>query len=233
MRTRLALVTAAALAIAAPAQGRCEVFHAGDPAQWGRVKRLVPPEFPKAALDQGRSGYVDVRGRVSPIGFLEEIEYSPEDAGSGVFIDPIRKVIAHWELEPPLGRDCQPSEERIVNRVWFDVKDGKPSVSVSLVRPQAGVPPPTLRPLQREDPVYPNSLRRSGDQAVVYARLVVDPSGQVLSVEPHAFPRRRGYRTREFQQEVIRALSQWRYPPAPEAGGNRHVCYDIWFRLHD
>ncbi|HYC37733.1 MAG TPA: energy transducer TonB [Usitatibacter sp.] len=229
--SRLAGAFALLAGLAAAQEPARDPLHLSDPALWGRVKRIVEPEFPRAALVQGRSGYVDVRGRVSPVGSLEEVEYSPEDATSGVFIDPIRRVLRHWEFQPPLGRDCQPSEERVTNRVWFESRDGRPHVSVSLVRPDASRLPPTVEPLHREDPIYPSSMRRSGDQAVVYTRVLVDPAGSVVSVEPHAYPRRRGQRTREFEQEVIRALSQWKYPPAPEAAGDRHVCFDIWFRL--
>ena len=222
----LGLFVAAALV-----QGHAaEPLYISDPAQWGHVKRVVEPEFPRRALAEGRSGYVDIRGRVSPVGSLEEVEYSPEDPHAGVFIDPLRRVIRAWEFQPPLGKSCQPSEERVTNRVWFEARDGKPKVSVSLIRPKLPGGPVQIHPLSREEPAYPSSMRRSGVEAVVYTRVQVDAHGDVVSVEPHPYLRRRGANTRDFEHEVIRALTQWKYPPATGAQANRSVCYDVWFK---
>ena len=208
-----------------------EPSYVDDPEQWGKARRVVEPEFPRQALAEGRSGYIDVRGRVSAFGALENIEYSAENRQAGVFIDPVRKVIRNWQFQPPLGRDCQPSEERVVNRVWFEPRGGKPYVSVSLLRPPP-VPggPIRIHPLHREEPAYPQSMLPGGDTVVVYTRVKVGADGTVVSVEPHAHARRRRTNTREFEHEVIRALTQWKYPPAAQGQGTRYVCHDLWFK---
>jgi outer membrane biosynthesis protein TonB len=229
----LVCVFAACAALAAAAQAQRDAFVTGDPALWGRATRIVEPEFPARALAEGRTGYIDVRGRVSPLGILQDIEYSPDNPQSGVFIDPVRRAIRDWEFQPPVGRDCQPSEERVTNRIWFEIAEGKPKVSVSLVRSPAPGDPAMLQPVHREDPIYPSSMRRSNTEAVVFTRVRVNAAGEVVSVEPHAYPRRRGTSMREFQHEVIRALTQWRYPPAPESDSSRVVCYDLRFKLSD
>ena len=107
-----ALATCVALTVSAQAPRE---FVTGDPALWGRATRIVEPEFPARALAENRTGYIDVRGRVSPLGSLQDIEYSPDNPQSGIFIDPVRRAIRHWEFQPPVGRDCQPSEERVTN----------------------------------------------------------------------------------------------------------------------
>lgn len=229
---RVACALAALAALAASAQAP-QPFVSADPALWGRATRIVEPEFPARALAEGRSGYIDVRGRVSPLGILQDIEYSPDSPQSGVFIDPVRRVIRDWEFQPPVGRDCQPSAERVTNRIWFEIADGKPKVSVSLVRAAAPGDPAILAPLKREDPVYPSSMRRSHTEAVVFTRVRIDAAGEVVAVEPRAYPRRRGDNTREFEHEAIRALTQWRYPPAPGSDSGRVVCYDLRFKLSD
>ena len=90
-----------------------------------------------------------------------------------------------------------------------------------------------LQPLQREDPIYPSSMRRANTEAVVFTRVRIADTGEVVSVEPHAYPRRQGTSMREFEHEVIRALTQWRYPPAPASDASRVVCYDLRFKLSD
>ena len=225
---------AAMLGMAALLAATCaiaeEPFHARDPAQWGQVMKSVDPRYPPQALAAGRTGHVDVRGRVSPLGVLRDIEYSPANPASGVFIDPIRRVIRSWTFRPPLGRDCQPSEERVTNRVSFEIAEGKPQVRIAHIRNEA-VRLEEFMPLRHDDPIYPVSMRRAGTEAVVYTRLRVDPAGDVTSVEPRAYPARGA--TREFEHEVIRALSQWKFPPPPAGHPSLLVCFDVWFRLAD
>ena len=232
---RVMVLAASLAAFSASAQSPPPVFATGDPALWGRATRIVEPEFPPRALAEGRTGSIDVRGRVSPLGILQDIEYSPDNPQSGVFIDPVRRAIRDWEFQPPLGRDCQPSEERVTNRIWFEIAAGKPKVSVSLVRASTPGDPAVLTPLHREEPIYPTSMRRGNTEAVVFTRVRVNTAGEVVSVEPHAYPRRRGTSVREFEHEVIRALTQWRYPQAPASApdASRVVCYDLRFRLSD
>jgi TonB family protein len=224
---------AALAALTAAAQPQRDPFVSGDPAQWGRATRIVEPAYPPRALAEGRTGYIDVQGRVSPLGVLQDIKYSPEDPESAVFIDAVRRAIRDWEFQPPVGRDCQPSDERITNRIWFEIADGKPKVSVSLVRAAGPGDPTVLKPLTREDPIYPSSMRRSNTEAVVFARVRVNAAGEVVAIEPHSYPRRRGTSMRDFEHEVIRALTQWRYPPAPASDSTRVVCYDLRFKLSD
>jgi hypothetical protein len=229
VRLAAAVFLIAATTASAQAPGP-EPMHVSDPAKWGSVRRLVEPEFPRRALAEGRSGYVDVRGRVSATGTLEAVEYSPENPQAGVFIDPIRRVLRYWEFQPPIGRTCQPSEERVVNRVWFEAGNGKPHVSVTLIRPQLPGAPRAARPLASEQPRAREAARRAGDAVAIYSRVNVDAAGEVVSVEPRAYFRRRGTNTRELEHEVIRALTQWRFPAAAEDATPRVICHDAWFR---
>ena len=205
-----------------------EPFHANDPAQWGQAMRGTDPRYPREAVAAGRTGHIDVRGRVGPLGALRDIEYSPGNPESKVFIDPIRRVIRTWAFRPPLGRDCQPSEARITNRFSFEIVEGKPKVRVALVKTD-DVKLEEFMPLRRDDPVYPASMRRAGTEAVVYTRLRVSPTGEVTSVEPRAYTARGA--TRDYEHEVIRALSQWKFPPPPPGHPSLLVCFDVWFRL--
>lgn len=220
----LALAAAAFAAIAAPAaeQARSSTFHADDPSGWGRVTRLVEPKYPAAALRGKRSGHVDVSGRVTAQGLLEQVTYSPDRPASGVFIDPIRRVIREWRFVPPLERLCQPTGERVTNRVSFGLEAGKPRIAVSL-RARPGRPPPMLAPLRREEPAVP----RAGAPVPIYARTRLDENGNVVSVEPRSYPPRGATGVREIEHEVIRALAQWKFPASGEPGANRFVCHAV------
>ena len=206
-------MTPAALAMLA-------TLYVGDPSQWGHVTHLVEPGYPQRALAEGRTGHVDVRGRVNAHGILGNATYSPGDPGSGIFIDPLRRVIRQWRFEPPLGPDCQPSAQRVANRVWFRIEEGKPRIAVAVL-PDASRAHGTIAPLKREEPAA-----RAAGETVVYARMHVDNQGGVVSVEPRSYTRgRAGAGVRALEHEVIRALTQWRFPPAQDA--QRRVCHSV------
>lgn len=58
-----------------------------DAKPWGAPTRIVAPEFPKAALESTRGGWVDVSGVVSPFRNLEEITLEPDNAADGHVTD--------------------------------------------------------------------------------------------------------------------------------------------------
>lgn len=227
-----ALAAGALLSCAAAAQSPAPArpFHAGDPAQWGRAIHVTEPAYPPQALAEGRTGHVEVRGRVSPAGLLEQITYSPGEPRAAAFIDSIRRVIRSWRFEAPLGRDCQPSEERVANRVSFAIENGRPKITVERSAPQHGWRwLRRLSPLRGEQPRLAEAMRREDAPPVVYVRLQVGPVGDVLSVEPRMYARR-STAAREIEHEVIRVLAQWRFPAAaPGEGASRVVCQPVRF----
>lgn len=214
------------LATATEAADSATTFHVGDPAQWGRVIDMpAQPYYPKPALDKGRGGYVEIQGRVTPQGTLDQVKYAPDTPASAAFIAPLQQVISQWRFEAPLGRDCQPSQERVTNRVYFSVANGKGGVRVTVVPPEdARRSIPRLAPVKREEPRL-ESLQPKAPHPAIYTRMQVAPAGDVISVEPRSYSRQAG--VRELEQEVIRALTQWKFPPAPDTGVNRFVCYAV------
>ena len=68
-------------------------------------------------------------------------------------------------------------------------------------------------PSSRVQPVYPrDAIKKGVERGVVVARAYVQPDGSVREVTiVSANP------PRVFEREVIRALSQWRWPPEPVA----------------
>ena len=94
-----------------------------------------------------------------------------------------------------------------------------------------------MTPLKRIDPRFPKRMitlmPRSQSEARVYARMEINPDGEVARVVAQGFPQRRS-ELRDFETEAESALSEWRFPPAPEGMKRTRVaCYEIVYRLFD
>ena len=99
------------------------------------------------------------------------------------------------------------------------------AASISLPA-MAGLPdaaPIRIAPLQRIDPEFPRSAVRAGaERGLVTARMTLDAEGKVTQVDiVQAEPRR------VFDEAVMQALSQWRYP---EGRSGRVVEVEVAFR---
>jgi protein TonB len=83
--------------------------------------------------------------------------------------------------------------------------------------------PVTLAPNHRVDPEFPRSALKAGtERGTVTARMTLDSDGNVTQVDiVQAEPRR------IFDQAVMQALSQWRYP---EGRAGRVVEVEVGFR---
>ena len=190
---------------------------------------IVAPKYPTAALQEKIEGTVDVRGLVLSDGNfdLKQLEGEREDFKSAV-----KDVIELWRFVPGYGEDCSPRPVESQLRVWFELGDGKPKISVS--RATKTPDPPaledadrSLKAVTRVDPQYPYGAIRAGVQARVEALMLVTEEGEVRRVE--IVP---STTHRVFNEEVTRALSRWKFQPRP---GGKSVCaiYEINFRLRD
>ena len=227
---------AALLAVAlssAGAFGESSTFQIGDPSQMARPSRIVPPEFPKSALEKRLSATVDIEGRVSPLRALEDVTFSWEPAGSEAFVDAVKQVLPYWEFYPVLGDEsCFPSDRRITNRVSFEWVGGEPKVFVT-VRPAPDPLPAReqIRALERTEPQYPRSAINARQQAYVYAEVTILADGSVSGVKARVFPQITGRAAAWFEREVVGALSRWKFTPGEKA--TRRGCYDILFKIRD
>jgi TonB family protein len=214
-----------------PDASKVTPFYTQDPRRWGTPYRVVEPEYPKAAVADGRTGVVEVDALVTAEDKLKDIRYAAESPEATVFVEPLKAVLPHWLVRAPLGSDCLPTGERVVLRIWFELKDGAPKVSVS----RGTNSPPAAqasveKALSSPFPVYPRSMRAKGNEAVVYTLSVVDPSGDVREVHTRVYSE--DLDNAPFEPAVVKALRQWKYPPEPN-GVVRHVCKDVHFRIVD
>jgi TonB family protein len=213
--------------------------HASDPRivtevemqqRAARPVAIVAPQYPPAALQAKVEGTVDIFGTIKPDGHMrvERLEGSPERED---FKAAVTEVIGLWKLEPAYHADCRPHETPGQVRVWFELKEGQPAISVSRgVLPESPRPPPesaALKVVKRVDPVYPRAGVYAGVQGTVEAFMEVGASGEVTNVEivPNALPY-------QFDNAVVKALKQFRFEPLADA---KPACaaYTINFRLRD
>ena len=99
----------------------------------------------------------------------------------------------------------------------LQIAAASPSVLPSRAQPRA------LVPLSRESPAFPREALTAGvDKGVVRARLSIDASGHVASVEiVDSQPRR------VFDRTVSRTLSRWTYEPgAPGRTADVEIAFD-------
>lgn len=204
-------------------------LYVEDPEKWGRPSRVVVPEYPRSALERGHTGHVDIEGTIDPLRDLRNPVFKPDSDASSIFVAAVKEVLPSWEFHPARDRDCIPSPARVTTRVWFEIADGKPKISVAL----RSAPPVPFRinAVHRELPVYPRSMQRDGRQAYVYVRMEVDAAGDVGNVEAKAFSdSQRGHAA--FERESARVMRRWKYEPLPEGETRvRVVCNEVLFRF--
>jgi len=231
MRRLVAAVCAACIAQLASAEPLPEPYHVQE-RPWGEPSRIVPPEYPADALAQRRTGSVDLIGWIDALGQYRDVAYEAGTPDSAAFVQSLRQVAGFWRFHPLLGNDCMPRNDRVVTRVWFEVVEGKPKVSVSSpTLPKRTTP--RMDPVERVEPRYPDAMRRSrGDGAVVFTRQDIEPDGTVSNVAMQTFAVGQPAPARPFEREVDLALRDWRWPALP-AGESRKraACYQVVFKL--
>ena len=233
---RAALGFAAALCAIAHADATTPYDEKGG--QWGVPIRIVVPDYPKAALAAGRTGYVDVSGVVDGLRILGEVRAEPDVPANADMAEAVREVIRYWRFQPPTGPDCAPSRDRVVNRVWFEAAEGKPHVSVSMPKPPdkpVEVGAAEIALLQARllpAPAYPSRAVRKEVEAIVYARVDFAPDGHVTQARAKAYSLPPDSELDAFQDEVIRALKRWQFQPLrPGETEERAVCREFVFSL--
>jgi TonB family protein len=216
--------------------------HQSEEASWGRLSRIVRPDYPPGAAARGETGIVEIRGKIRPDGYLDDIELLPNTPASSIFADALKDLVREWRFVPATGNDCQPILTRVKATISFEIDNGTPRIFVthqplersSAVRPDA---PQHFRPLKRVQPQYPMWALNRGIVADVYARVVVDRSGKVTEVTSRAYSPQRGVREnglKVFATEAEEALSQWKFREVPEGERAPWIgCWTIQFRIRD
>jgi outer membrane biosynthesis protein TonB len=229
----VAVLAASLTAAPVPAQEKSETLFVNDPARWGRALRIVEPGFPREAAARRIEGHVEVTGRITWAGVMENIEYKSDGAEASLFVKSVADVIAHWRFYPVQGEDCQPQPTPVTARVDFRYDGEKPKVSVTQSAASRANRLPEWKLVHRVEPEYPMSMQRMGWQATVFTRMEIDAPGAVTKVTANGFPKQRGVRLDAFESEVVETLGKWKYSPVSDDRPPRVACYQVDFRFKD
>jgi outer membrane biosynthesis protein TonB len=220
-----ALVFAVALAAGRAMAEEIEIFvDKAHPV--GSLTRVVEPAYPKALLSAGKGGHVDITGTVSPLGDLENVRYTPDSPASQAFVEPLREVVPYWKFRSNVDDECRPVAQAVTTRMFFEVVEGKPKVSVTHAKGEKARP--ELRASKRVQPEFPRRAAERQHEAMVYAATEITPDGKVASVQAWSYPTHNSATL--FKDATRTALMQWEFPPA-SAERKRRLCYDLDFKL--
>lgn len=200
-------------------------------APWGTVTRVMEPEYPREAIARKGKAFIDISGRVTYAGTLEDVVYTPGSPEAAILVEPLREAMKVWGFVVPTDNECQPSAVVVRNRVWFDFDGDRPKLSITRAvrEKEAG----TLATVKREELLYPDSMLRMGWQANVFTKVSVDPAGNVVKVTATAYPKQRGVNLERFESAAIETMGEWKFAPAPGLARNRHACYEVRYRIKD
>ena len=247
----------AALFVAGPVHAQAPEGSAHvDPGKLlAKVFRVVPPEYPRSAIERRVQGVVDVEGVVRPSGALADPRFSADSPEATIFIPAVQDVIGYWLFEPAIGEDCQPAGGPLRTRVHFEMDGEIPRIFVTHRKADTAVARAShdageYATLRRVSPQYPTRMVSMDIEANVYALLTILPNGEVGDVLakahvvlPHydqhvgarwhveqLLERQRNADLTAFERAAVRAFKGWQYKPVNRQTP-RLACVDIHFRI--
>ena len=148
---------------------------------------VIPPEFPKREPSDALPVEIRVSGSVNAAGLLDTPEFSPIE-GNEKFINAIKDVLNLWRFRPAIdSKSCAPVASNGVLLVWFEEKDGIPSVSVSSPKRQPISVATDIKPrplprvfLYSPKPEYPYRARLAGMEGSAELLFNANHQGEVL-----------------------------------------------------
>jgi TonB family protein len=219
-----------------------EVFFDSDPKSWARVKRIVAPKYPEDAVKNGIGGTVDIEVLIDRLGGVKEIRSLKSNPNNPQFEEATRLVLGRWLFNASRTHRCVPYETVGEARLTFEVKHGEGVISLTH-RPRS-VPPPLfvaqrapIKALNRAElqkvfsEAFPQSARREGAQANLYALLTIDANtGTVLNAEVTHVIAPKDFE-KAFAKAAMEGLLKVKYPPLPNRAESWKTCFDITYRL--
>jgi outer membrane biosynthesis protein TonB len=217
-----------------------EMQFEGDQQSWARVTRIVPPKYPKEALEKSIGATVDIEVLIGEDGYMKEVRSLGSVPKNVQFEEATRDVLKLWTFGIKLSMRCQPVETVGSARLEFSVKDGKEEISLSHRKQVVNVPSPVGRRLVSinykdvaSNVEYPQVARRVGAMADVWIVAVVDPpSGKVTSAEVSAIKSNnaKSYE-RFFARSAEDAVKELKYQPIADYSQPIKICVPLRFRL--
>lgn len=217
-----------------------EMQFEGDQQSWARVTRIVPPKYPKDALEKSIGAKVDIEVLIGEDGYVKEVRSIESTPKNTRFEEATRDVLKFWTFGVKLSMRCQPVETVGSARLEFSVKDGKEEISLSHRKQPVNVSTLGGRRLvsinykdMASNVGYPELARRAGAMADVWIVAVVDPpSGKVTSVEVSAIKSNKAkpYES-SFAQFAADAVKTLKFQPMADYSQPIKMCVPLSFRI--
>lgn len=153
-----------------------------------RPVTVVAPWIPKREPTDKFPVEIRVSGSISESGVLESPVFSPE-AGLEKYIRAIQEVLPYWQFQPATDKEsCGPVRSRGAMTVWFEEKDGVPSVWVSspaketaaIAKNEAKPPRKPRVYVSAPRPRFPTNAARAGMEGEAVLLFKVDFRGDVV-----------------------------------------------------
>jgi TonB family protein len=218
-----------------------EMQFEADQQSWARVTRVVPPKYPKEALEKSIGATVDIEVLIGEDGYVKEVRSLESSPKNVQFEDATRDVLKYWTFGVMLSARCEPIETVGTARLDFAVNDGKENVSLSH-RKLPERPPVTKSPRLvsvnwdevKRNVVYPSSARRAGASANVWVVATIDPSlGKVTAVEISAVRSNPRIYESAFLEAARGAVKDLEYQPILDYAKPIKMCIPFTFRLRN
>lgn len=199
---------------------------------------IVAPRYPREAAAEKRTAAVDVVGQITRDGVMKDPTFR-SSSDDPAFQREVAEVVQQWLFKAPIdGATCEPKGGEAQLRVWFEIGEQGPKVSISAPPAdarvaKAGYRSQDLPPIVHKEQVhFPRSaIQRGVRGARVLALARVNQKGEVEAV---LFQNTGSGRA--FTQEAERALSLWKYDVSGvQFDGRTHFCAEIpiSFKLTD
>src|SRR6185503_5727901 len=130
-------------------------------------------------LPAGAEVKVEVQGTITAVGELTSPRFAHAE-GHEAYAREVREVVGLWRFMPAVAEaKCVPKDSEATLYVWFELKDGKPTVSVSAPPKRTAKPAGKLTFRKRPDIVYPLIARRKGIEGETIVLVRVLRSGEI------------------------------------------------------
>lgn len=212
---------------------------------WLTPKLVKAPDYPAAMLERKQASEVDAVLRITKDGKLKEmlsVRSTPkaEEAEAAV-----RGILGQWTFRPALASDCMPTETEGVVRVWFDLDNGRPVVSVAKPKDMPWIPVAPARVLNRDEflQAVQHSIPRNSRESMIGAKVIVaievngdtgvpvKAKGTFVELD---WDMGDSPLSAYYPEAAAKGAMASRYPPVPQyAGATWHSCVEINYRFND
>ena len=122
---------------------------------------IVEPKFPDQVSHENFPIEIKLRGTVTEKGQMTSFSF-PSSDGREKFVAVIRDVLPTWRFMPALNHViCTTTDSEMTASVWFDMPNGKPSISVSMPRGTPDHPGPSTEARGRTDKWIPRRWKKT------------------------------------------------------------------------